>query len=459
MKQTFTLTTLMLLTVTLSFGQTKSLKNLLKKDGKHSRGLQIIGLNSKSSSLKSTQDYTLKMDSVVEYSSYDEATETYSSHLYDDKYVFSSYNNNGYLSEGIDYWFDEENNNGWSANTVDVFTYDENNNVTSYYEYSYDEEAEDHIGTPDYKEEYSYDDNGYISMCEESNYSDGSWVPAYKEEYSNDDNGNCTQEIDYYYEDDEYLYESKQETSYDDNNQITSLIIYSYDEDWEIEQECTNAIDDGIVYNNDGYIEQAIMGKYVDATTSTGTESVWVNSFKVTFEYDSNNNLTDEIEYDYDNGDWVKSDDGAYTYDSNYTISDIYSTPAVYNFYDYELLSEPINNIVTAQIDYTYDESENESFDGAKKFYYSEITTTSVDKTESDAISIYPNPVSSSFTVNFSNSDNTAVIELYNVTGNKLMSKEIGSGESVNIDNYTSGIYFYTLTVNGKTQNGKLLKK
>ncbi len=456
MKQTFTLTTLMLLIVTLSFGQTKSLKNLLKKDGKHSRGLHMIGLNSNSSTLKSTQDYKLQMDSVVEYSSYDEATDTYSSEYEDEKYVFISYNENGYVSKLIKYWLDEAN--GWSENVVGVFTYDDDNNLTLYCEYSYDEDAKDNIGTSSYKEEYTYDSNGYLATYIESNYSDGSWVPDTKVVYTNDDNGNCTQEIDYYYENGDYVYKSKLEISYDNDNQITSYIIYSYDEDWVIDAECTNAIEDGIVYNNNGYIEQVIMGNYEDENADG--EDEWVNSFKVSFVYDSNNNRTDEIEYNYDNGAWVKSDDGAYSYDTDYTLSDIYSIPAVYSsdLYQYELLSEPINNIVTAQIDYTYD-GENESFDNAKKFYYSEITTTSVDKTESDAISIYPNPVSSSFTVNFSNSANTAVIELYNATGNKLMSKEIGSGESVDIDNYTSGIYFYTLTVNGKTQNGKLLKK
>jgi len=76
-------------------------------------------------------------------------------------------------------------------------------------------------------------------------------------------------------------------------------------------------------------------------------------------------------------------------------------------------------------------------------------------------ISIYPSPASSAITVKMPLHANNATLELMDNTGRKVLeSSGLQSGENkIEIKHLPSGIYFYTVSINGKSQHGKLIKQ
>ncbi|HPN38565.1 MAG TPA: cellulase family glycosylhydrolase [Melioribacteraceae bacterium] len=78
----------------------------------------------------------------------------------------------------------------------------------------------------------------------------------------------------------------------------------------------------------------------------------------------------------------------------------------------------------------------------------------------------YPNPFNPVTTLSFNSKEKgEAIIKIYNVTGELVKTLDFGSIEAgynekiVDLSNYSSGIYFYNLNINGKTQNYTATKK
>ena len=92
----------------------------------------------------------------------------------------------------------------------------------------------------------------------------------------------------------------------------------------------------------------------------------------------------------------------------------------------------------------------------------STVGISALDETN-EAISIYPNPFSTSATIvlnDFSNS-NTAELRMYNVLGKQIMNVFVTkSSTTFDTSNLPSGVYFYQVIGNDKTiQSGKLIKQ
>ncbi|OFY09072.1 MAG: hypothetical protein A2X11_02210 [Bacteroidetes bacterium GWE2_42_24] len=72
--------------------------------------------------------------------------------------------------------------------------------------------------------------------------------------------------------------------------------------------------------------------------------------------------------------------------------------------------------------------------------------------------SAYPNPASDFVTLNIGNMKSNGSVLIYNLTGSLVKQTEIAAGTSqvsVNVNDLPSGMYFYTLTTNGRTISSK----
>lgn len=74
-------------------------------------------------------------------------------------------------------------------------------------------------------------------------------------------------------------------------------------------------------------------------------------------------------------------------------------------------------------------------------------------------ISIYPNPVTDYLLIDLKANYSQANFELFDIHGRRILSKEITSGELMNIQGLKRGIYFYNILINGNKQSGKLIKE
>jgi len=89
-------------------------------------------------------------------------------------------------------------------------------------------------------------------------------------------------------------------------------------------------------------------------------------------------------------------------------------------------------------------------------FYYSDHYTTHINDSETYDVSIFPNPTSESITIRFSNNQNTALFELYNMYGSNIITKKVTNSEQLRLSHLNNGMYFYNLNIDGNIKNGKL---
>ncbi len=101
----------------------------------------------------------------------------------------------------------------------------------------------------------------------------------------------------------------------------------------------------------------------------------------------------------------------------------------------------------------------NSQWSGVKILTYSNVCSIGINElAENKATLVYPNPASSEINLNFQNTN--GFIELYDITGRKMMSAGLTKGENkLNISAFNAGVYFYKINsrdgVNLKT--GKLI--
>ncbi|GAA3774559.1 hypothetical protein GCM10022271_03350 [Corallibacter vietnamensis] len=88
----------------------------------------------------------------------------------------------------------------------------------------------------------------------------------------------------------------------------------------------------------------------------------------------------------------------------------------------------------------------------------SECNTLSMLQSENTMFSLYPNPAKNTLNVNVTLA--TATIEIYNITGRKVLSKPLTFGEnSLNISSLQSGVYITRVSSSTSTETKKLIVK
>ena len=85
-----------------------------------------------------------------------------------------------------------------------------------------------------------------------------------------------------------------------------------------------------------------------------------------------------------------------------------------------------------------------------------------IDETAIKELTVFPNPVSDLLQVNYSITSETAVMELFHVSGKKVIEKTLSNttnNHELNMSNYANGLYLMTITENGKAPITKRIVK
>lgn len=92
-------------------------------------------------------------------------------------------------------------------------------------------------------------------------------------------------------------------------------------------------------------------------------------------------------------------------------------------------------------------------------FYYSG-TSTGIDDVKNAVVSVYPNPATESVTFRWKDNYSGLDLEIYQITGARVLAQRAFSGQSVPVSQLGNGVYFYKLLDgNQPVFSGKLVKK
>ncbi len=122
---------------------------------------------------------------------------------------------------------------------------------------------------------------------------------------------------------------------------------------------------------------------------------------------------------------------------------------------NYKIINKPID-----YINWHLDEYEPSGFSFQKVIYcYSEVNTSSTNEIPTSLSTVYPNPFSHQLSFSFSEIYSRITFELFDLQGCRILNKEVRNGEVISTDGLPQGVYLYNLSIDGKKQNGGLIKK
>jgi hypothetical protein len=426
----------MLLTVFVAIGQDKKIPDFksLKKTEVERQGKTFVSIlinellelafeNSKPGSqgalLKSALDTKQQLDSIISY----HWDETNAMEVVDGKEEFH-YNDNG---DRYIYKFSEwdADNQQWAKSWIYNFFYDESGNLEMEVKWDWSNDSNKWVYA--WKELYWYDNSGRVSVknAEEWDAEYNDWRRLWSQQYKYNDLGQIA--IYYYFGFSSSSNRTKTEFEYDDEGLLVVQKHYSWNDDgnqWQLGSKTEHDYDSsGNELSNTYYVWDTVKEKW----------EMWGRRWQ--YDYDGYRNLIRETV-----SEW-SSIDGQF----------INLTKHEYSYNEY-------GNKISAAF-YWSVEGRWDNFTFKKKYYYSDIETTGIKQSKSPVVRVYPNPVSEYLNFELPATFTKAVFELFDLQGRKLITKEISNSERISLESLISGIYVYTIDVDGHNQSGKLVKK
>ncbi len=272
----------------------------------------------------------------------------------------------------------------------------------------------------------------------------------------------------------------KTELGYDNKKRVNSMLMYSRD---SLNQALTKDSKILVFYNSEGMQDSTIWY----STKTAGTSWVWetsqiyhYNALKQLIKMDmwaldeETGVLTLSTNYLMDGEEmlWSKTEnnhDGS----GKLTSSEI----SALSFFTFVLEKSSLrtfqynsSNDVSVEIYSTWsgtswvDQSKDENTYSTTNFsdviFPSFILLYGIDETGNSFFTVYPNPASKSVSFRWKGSYERLTLEMYQITGVKILEQTTNPGRAVSISGFENGIYFFKL-LNGQqvVHTGKLIKK
>lgn len=383
--------------------------------------------------------------------------------------------------------------NDWIFKTKMVSKYELQGNQTSKQIFIWDVDAQSWVNKS--KIEFEYDANGYVILESAFNWDSEKsiWVNDYKQEFLNQTGENGKNVISikdiWEVETNSWVHLYKNEMDKDLLNNTTKSLISVWLSDSETWQESSKS---EYVYSQNNIMLENNYTKVIDSDQ-------WVGGFQYTYEYDEQGNRVAQVFYNWDltSNLWVSINKEEKKYDlSNrlimslsYRIWDTNTGTGIgssgYEFkYDdqgnkvqyitYFGWDYPNNTwLEVKKEDWIYDIYNNLTeylysmwdagtklwvYTGKVNYFYS-VPEASPNSSEelSDEIEFYPNPASNLVTFNIKDKSKPVYIELYDLMGRKVFSKNLSDTYQLNVSFLKNGVYTYVVTQNEELKRGKII--
>jgi len=344
--------------------------------------------------------------------------------------------------------------------------YDENGKNTSYKEYSFNSTTNewedeqyglqyfyDADGLIDYtifeesifhhKSEYTYNSDNKITELVVLDQNGSNWDLLYTDVYNYDNLNNNIEIIRNWQNPTTWSVNYRYIHTFDSNNNL----ILKEKQEWNTN---TSSWDNTIkkyeyTFNTDN--------KVLSRITSNLVDSAFEQVLKYEYIYDTNGNRVEFIKsknYNSTTNSWELDERVTYTYDNNYSLSDLFipnwSSGIIDIGYD-----EDYNHMITAKGYYEWDNTQNQwNYYGDAVFNWSDIL--SINDFGILDINVYPNPTTEQ--LNFELLAKIHKIKIFDIQGKSLIEKK--NTNSINVMELNNGMYFYQ--INNKIA-GKFIKE
>ena len=408
----------------------------------------------------------------------------------------SAYDENGRQTLQINYNWDADSA-AFIPNYKSEYAYDENGRRTLQIGYNWDADSAALI--PSYKEEYAYDENGRPTLQISYNWDADSaaFIPNYKSESAYDENNTQIGNTELGYNSDFGVFVPTKNTvfEFDDQMRVISEETYTIDicnNEKVLTQKRGYKYLDGyegrstLIYivdeNGQAFFQYEVGSYYQDGRLALRVQIVNPNvyppniyTWETEYIYNENGNQTLYIRNSYDEQtdslipDYKKES----SYDEDYNLqeevySNWYASLGVYKpsiKKEYSIILDTDTKRIREGLLSIYDTNFNQwnTLTDEKYhsyWYYTKSSTLSSESINKDTNVVFPNPTSKFLKVNLSDSILNPFIEIFDITGKKVFSKKIQSGENIDVSSLAPAIYVYKIK-DGSTikKSGKIIKE
>jgi len=71
---------------------------------------------------------------------------------------------------------------------------------------------------------------------------------------------------------------------------------------------------------------------------------------------------------------------------------------------------------------------------------------------------VYPNPFTNQVTFKVANNTAPVFVDIFDVQGRKVLSTNVNNNESINLEHLNTGLYMYSIIIDGAIIKGKIVK-
>lgn len=304
----------------------------------------------------------------------------------------------------------------WLVGAQFDMTYDDGGMLLTELWYFWDEDSAKLVLT--YKDEYLYE-SGILNTWNEYLWEEGDWGLIFRTFYYYSPEGNLIEEFT------QGLTSNEEWIDY-------SRFLYTYDED-----------------------DNLIMEEVWDFDWST---NVMVLLWQYHYVWDADGNMTEQVDKSWVEGVkkgtnvWENTLKSEWTFNKDFTLDDLY---VPYWFQDIESLT--FLNMPISETGYFY---ANEAWvlDFKQTAYYSDFDgSTGINELEEFRVSVFPVPASENLTFSWEDQFTRLNLELYDLTGKRVISRSVDNNEAIGMGQLSGGLYLYKLS-NGKAliHSGKI---
>jgi hypothetical protein len=346
-----------------------------------------------------------------------------------------TYDNNGNMTS---HWIQFNDGNGWIKEQKFTYSYDGANRLIQHMLYYWSYESSDWEVAE--KTDYTYDEEGVLQETLMYILEEGEWVLLLKTEYTYDDDGNMTKMLVSAWYFNQWFEYQRTEYTYENGN-LTEEIMHEMDLE---ELMMLPLYKDSHTYDQNGNRTQTISQEWLDA---------WVNDYKENYTFDSNDNLLERIYSEWTGDAWQNSDKSDFTYNNDYGFDDL-----ILPYFYATMFPELFNHLNHGGNSYLWNDGAGDwTLYDITTLHYSELGTTSIKENSSADVTVYPNPAQDFINIEFDNQDPDSQLELFDITGRKVLTTNLKGNQKVDISLLENGLYIYRVNQDGMVKSGKIL--
>ena len=274
----------------------------------------------------------------------------------------------------------------------------------------------------------------------------GELVMAQSVVYTYTESGKIKTSTTNYNFDGEVIIFSKTEYNYDGSGNLTSDVMSTLNF-FTFELENSNR-------NTYKYIAS---GKVSESISATWEGGIWINEDKTESQFNSVGDITFDIYSAWNGTSWDEYDKDEYLYSST-NFSDVVFPNFYMLFGMIDEVDLTFNKLITGMNYYGTVDGSYVNY-GKSTYYYSSGTSTKIDETQTSLFSVYPNPAAESVSFKWIGNFEELTLEIYQITGAKVLEQTALSGKSVSLSKLERGVYFFKLLDGVQSvHSGKLIK-